>query len=59
VDLLHRAQELAMATLLGDTNLVNTELESLGQVTTQEVRSAAQQLLKADNCSSIYYQSKA
>lgn len=59
VDLLHRAQELAMTTLLGDTNLVNTELEHLGQVTNEEVKKAAQQLLRADNCSSIYYQSGA
>ena len=59
VELLHRAQELAMATLLRDTNLVNTELENLSQVTNEEVQEVAKQLLRADNCSSIYYQSKA
>lgn len=58
VDLLHRAQELAMATLLGDTNLVNTELESLNKVTKEEIQEIAKTLLKADNCSSIYYQNK-
>lgn len=58
VDLLHRAQELAMATLLGDTNLVNTKLGSLNKVTKEEVQETAKALLRADNCSSIYYQSK-
>ncbi|MEM9416773.1 MAG: pitrilysin family protein [Bacteroidota bacterium] len=59
VDLLHRAQELAMATVLGDTDLVNQELASLHRVTPEGIQQVAQRIFKADNCSTIYYQRQA
>lgn len=59
VDLLHRTQELAMATVLGDTNLVNQEAERIRRVTSEEVQRTAQYVLDADNCSTIYYQRNA
>jgi len=58
VDLLHRAQELAMATVLGDTNLVNQEAESISKITSEEIQRTAQHVLDTDNCSTIYYQRK-
>ena len=57
VDLLHRTQELAMATVLGDTNLVNSETESIHKVTSVAIQHTAQRILNADHCSTIYYQS--
>ena len=58
VDLLYRAQELAMATVLGDTNLVNQETESIRKVTSEEIMRTAQCVLDTENCSTIYYQRK-
>jgi len=58
VDLLHRAQELAMATVLGDTNLVNQEAESISKITSEEILRTARYVLDTNNCSTIYYQRK-
>jgi zinc protease len=56
VDLLHRAQELAMATVLGDTNLVNLETDSIQKVVPEDIQRAAQSVFDANNCSTLYYQ---
>lgn len=58
VDLLHRAQALALATVLGDTSLVNREAASIQQVTPAAVQCTAQGVLNKDNGSTIYYQRK-
>jgi predicted Zn-dependent peptidase len=58
VGLCHRAEILAEATLLGDTNLVNREAEEIGKVTAAAIRQAAQRMLQGDNCSTIYYHRK-
>ncbi len=58
VDLLHRTQELAMATILGDTNLVNQEAKSIRKVTSEDILRTAKCVLNTDNCSTIYYQRK-
>ena len=56
VDLLHRAQELAMATILGDTNLVNLETNSIEKVGPEDIQRTAQRVFSVDNCSTLYYQ---
>lgn len=56
IDLLHRAQELAMATLLGNTNLVNQEVDHIHKVTPEALQCTAQYVLNPANCSTIYYQ---
>lgn len=58
VDLLYRAQELAMATLLGDPNLVNHEVEKISAVTTKDIKNIAQKVLRPTNASTIYYKCK-
>ncbi|MCG8341080.1 MAG: insulinase family protein, partial [Cytophagales bacterium] len=58
VDLLHRAQELAMAALLGDPNLVNHEVEKISAVTTKDIKNMAQKVLRPTNASTIYYKRK-
>lgn len=57
VDIAHRAEGLAFATLLGDTNLVNTYLDSLASVTLAELNVVAQQVLQEVNRSTLYYRS--
>jgi zinc protease len=58
VDLLYRAQELALSTVLGDTHLVNQEVDNIHKVTSEAVQRTAQHVLDANNCSTIYYHRK-
>lgn len=55
VDLRYRAQELALATLLGDTNLVNGEVEKIQSTTLADIKRVAKQVLNVENSSTIYY----
>lgn len=57
VDLRYRAQALALATSLGDTNLVNNEAEKIRGVTLDDAKCIAKQVLDAENSSTIYYRS--
>jgi zinc protease len=58
VDVTQRAEELAYATLLGDTNFVNTDIEGLLNVTLDELQDISTQLLKEENSSTLYYKCK-
>lgn len=58
VDIAHRADELAYATLLGDTNLVNTYIDSLTNVTLEELNAVGKQVLEEENSSTLYYRRK-
>lgn len=55
VDVLHRAQELAQATLLGDPDLVNKEAVQRQQVTPEDVQQVAQEVLIDKNSATLYY----
>jgi zinc protease len=52
---LNKAQGLAMAEMLGDANLVNTEIDHYLAVSSDEVRSQAARLFHKDTCSTLYY----
>lgn len=56
VDLVDRAQELAIATLQGDTNLVNKKIKYIQQVDLVAVQAIAETILQEQNCSTLYYQ---
>lgn len=58
VDLLNRAMGLAYASFLGDINLVNQELDLIKSVTSEDLKAAAQEILREDNCTTLYYKSK-
>ncbi len=58
VNILNRAMKLAFAKFLGDTELVNTEIESYRKVTTREMQETAKAMFIESNCSTIYYQAK-
>lgn len=58
VDIAYRAEELAFATLLGDTNLVNTYVDNLASVTLEELNAVGQQVLQEANSSTLYYRRK-
>ena len=55
ISLVNRAQDLAMATLLGDTNLINSKIEYIRQVSLAEVKTMAQTILKEENCVTLHY----
>ncbi|MFY0687965.1 MAG: insulinase family protein [Cyclobacteriaceae bacterium] len=55
VELLNRAMNLAFSTALGNTDLINQELEHIRAVTTDDVKQIGEQVLKKDNCTTLYY----
>lgn len=55
VELLNRAMNLAYASVLGDPELVNTETEKIQSVTSSEILAMANDILKEENSSVIYY----
>lgn len=54
-ELLNRAMGLAYAAFLGNANLVNEELEMVRSVSKKEVIDVAGQVLRPENCSTLYY----
>ncbi|WP_045687300.1 M16 family metallopeptidase [Hymenobacter sp. AT01-02] len=59
IELLNRAMNLAYSKLMGDANLVNQESEKVQAVTPAQVQAAAQEFLRPDNCSTLYYRAQA
>lgn len=58
VSILNRTIEMANYELLGDVNMINTELDKYAKVTVEDIRTQAQKVLQADNCSTLYYKAK-
>ncbi|OWP61605.1 peptidase M16 [Hymenobacter amundsenii] len=55
IELLNRAMNLAFSKLLGDANLVNQESAQIQAVTPAQVQAAAREVLRPENCSTLYY----
>ncbi len=55
VELLNRAMNLAYAANAGDPDLVNREAEQIQAITPDDVQAMARQILRKDNCSTLYY----
>jgi predicted Zn-dependent peptidase len=53
-----RAGSLAMYELLGDANLMNTELEKYQSVTTGEIQKHCKEVFRNDNSNTLFYYSK-
>lgn len=58
VELLNRATNLAYFTLLGDTELINKELDAINSVDDGELIEEAKKILNKTNCSTLYYHKK-
>lgn len=58
-NVLNNAMNLAYYEMLGDTNLLNNELQRYSSVKTNDISRVATQTLNANNCSTLYYRSKA
>jgi len=55
VELLNRAMNLAYAANAGDPDLVNKEAALIQAITADDVQNAARQVLRPDNCSTLFY----
>jgi zinc protease len=55
VELLNRAMNLAFAAVAGDPELVNQESAKIQAVTVKGLQTMARQVLRPDNCSTMYY----
>jgi len=55
MDVLNKATNLAVAELLGDANEVNLEAEKYQKVTSEDVKRIANEVLRKENCSTLYY----
>ncbi len=58
MSLLARANNLAFYEMLGDANMMNTEMEAYRKVSAAEVKTAAQTIFKNENTSTLYYLKK-
>ncbi len=58
VELLNRSISLAVASSLGNTNLVNEEIDIINKVTKDDIIESANEILTPNNCSTMYYKSK-
>ena len=55
MSLMTRAASLANYELLGDANIINTELEKYQSVTASDIKREANNILRPNNCSTLYY----
>jgi zinc protease len=58
VDILNRAMSIAFGAAMGNPNLVNEEMGLIKAVSTKEIHEAANEILRDENCSTIYYKAK-
>ena len=59
IDLLERCTSLAYGTILGNMNLVNEESQGIQKIQKEDILAAAKEILRKENCSTLYYKSKA
>ncbi|OIN58717.1 M16 family metallopeptidase [Arsenicibacter rosenii] len=59
VELLNRAMNLAYAANAGDAAMVNEEAAKIQAITPDTLRSMAQEVLRPDNCSTMFYRRSA
>ncbi len=58
MSILNKAIYLAFGELLGDANLINTEMERYRSVTSEQLLNIAKELLQPESCSTLYYRAK-
>ena len=57
MSVMNRATNLAMYELLGDANMMNTELEKYQNVTTENILASSQQIFDYNNSNTLFYYS--
>ncbi|MFY0599870.1 MAG: insulinase family protein [Cyclobacteriaceae bacterium] len=54
-ELLNRAMNLAYATFLGNTNLVNEELDMVRSISKMDILDSGREIMRSSNCSTVFY----
>ena len=57
-DVLNKATNLAISELLGDAELINKEIENYQKVTALQIQQQAKEILRKENCSTLFYLKK-
>ena len=57
VELLNRAMAIAFGAVLGNPNMVNEETDKIRMVNIDQIKTAAKQILRKENCSTVFYKS--
>jgi predicted Zn-dependent peptidase len=55
MSVMNRAASIAMYALLGDANLINTELSKYQSVTVEQIREETKRIFREENCSTLHY----
>jgi len=58
MSVMNRANSLAFYELLGDANLMNTELEKYHVITANDIKDFSNELFDENNSNTLYYYSK-
>ncbi|MEP6673549.1 MAG: pitrilysin family protein [Ferruginibacter sp.] len=58
MSVMSRAASIAMYELLGDANLINTELSKYQAVTAEAIKAVSKEVFTEENCNTLYYHSK-
>lgn len=58
VDILNRAMSLAFAKFMGNIDLVNEEIYKIQSVTEESILEESRNILRKENCTTLYYKSK-
>ncbi|HTF04717.1 MAG TPA: pitrilysin family protein [Bacteroidia bacterium] len=56
--ILDKAMNLAFYELMGDANMINTELGEYMKVTAEEIQAVAKEVFRKTNCSTLHYKKK-
>ena len=57
--IMNKAMNLAFAELLDEANMVNKEIDRIQAVTAADIHKAAKDILRPENCTTLYYLKKA
>lgn len=57
VNVLNKAMNLAYFEMLGDANLINTDVDNYQQITASDISQTAKLLFRQENCTTIHYKS--
>jgi predicted Zn-dependent peptidase len=55
MSVMNRAASIAMYALLGDADLINTELSKYQAVTVEQIREETKRIFREENCSTLHY----
>ncbi|MDR3366603.1 MAG: insulinase family protein [Prevotellaceae bacterium] len=55
---MQKAIALACAEMMGNADLINTDIESYRRVTTDDIRRVANSIFRSENCSTLFYGNK-